>query len=109
MSTGLKPGVTQMGPVARPLRALPVPARARRFQQGLFARLHSDECRPANSMKDCPPRLRLNKTLTRLDFLPLGRQTSGRMRTRNRHPYNPEVAFLRSPRAQLGFALSPYR
>src|SRR3954471_13617 len=93
---------------ARPLRALPVPARARRFQQGLFGRLHSDECRPTNSMTDCPPRLRANKTLTRLDFSPPSRQTSGRMRTRNRHLCTPEVAFLRSPRAQLGFALSPY-
>src|SRR4029079_12882933 len=109
MSTVWNPGVTQRGAVARPLRALPVPARARRFRQGLFGLLHSDECRPANSMKDRPPRLRANKTLMRLDVSPLRRQTCARMRTRNRHPYNPEVAFLRSPRAQLAFALSPYR
>jgi hypothetical protein len=30
------------------LRVPPVPARARRFQQGSFGRLHSDECRRAN-------------------------------------------------------------
>src|SRR6476660_5519407 len=96
-------------PYLSPFRALPVRARARRFQQGSFGRLRSDECRRTNSTSDCLPRLQVNRVPTPRDFSPLNRQTFGQMRTRNRQPHNRGVAFLRLPRAHLDFSLSPCR
>src|SRR5215472_7098853 len=107
MSTGLKPGVTEI--TAPPLRAPPVRARARRFQQGSVARLHSDECRRPNLRRDCLPLFRVNTAPTLHDFSPPNQRTFGQTRRHSPPPHTPGVEFPRSLRARLDFSLLPCR
>src|SRR6516164_7875265 len=94
---------------APPLRAPPVRARARRFQQGSFGRLHSDECRRPNSRRDYLPLFRVNTAPTLHDFSLPNQRTFGQTRRHNRPPRSLGIEFLRSPHAHLDFSLLPCR